>query len=287
MKKIKSLFKNKIFVISACVLAVIAVAVAVIISSVFNGKIKAVETIKLPTITKAQDISLIGHRGLSSQAPENTIPAFELAAKKGLKAVEFDIQLTKDNMWILSHDTTLKRTTDGKGKIADFTYFDLASFTVDNGANIEKYKNLKMPSLDNALDSCLENGLSPMIEIKTFNDKAVKKLIDSIISHGLETSCWVISFNHDAIDAVKKADSKIKTVFLVTKLDEEHMKMCLDHPDVGVSFKADKKNNGEAIVKKLLKNNIDLYCWVVDDKETLDYYYKAGIKNFVTNRIIP
>lgn len=287
MKKTKSIFKNKIFIISVCSVAIIALIFAIILHFIFNGKIKAVETISLKKITSVQDISLTGHRGLSSQSPENTLPAFELAAKNGLTAVEFDIQLTKDNVWILSHDTTLNRMTDSRGKIADSTYFDLAGCNIDNGANIEKYQNLKMPSLDDALDCCLENGLSPMIEIKTFNSTGIKKLVDSIKSHGLESSCQVISFNHDAIDAVRDADSEIKTVYLVTKLDDEHLQQCLDHPDIGVSFKADKKNNSAAVIKKLLNNDTELFCWVVDDKDTLQYYYKAGVRNFVTNRIIP
>lgn len=287
MKKLKSILKKINIKIAISAAAAIIVAVALIAIILSGGKIKAVDTVKLKDITKAQDVMLIGHRGLSSQAPENTLPAFQLAAEKGMKSVEFDIQPTKDGVWVLSHDATLKRMTDGKGKISDYTFFDLADFTVDNGANIKNYDNLKMPSLDAALDCCLQNSLEPMIEIKDYNDKSIKRLVDSIVSHGYKSSCRVISFNHDALDAVRNINADIKLAYLVTKLDDEHLEECLQHPDIGVSFKADKKHNSKDKIQKLLSNDIELFCWVVDEKEDFDFYYKSGVKQFVTNRIIP
>lgn len=286
MKKMKLLFKNKKFIIISAAV-VLAVAATVLTAVIYSPKIKAVDTISLKEISKAKDITLIGHRGLSSQAPENTLAAFELAAEKGLESVEFDIQPTKDDVWVLSHDTTLKRMTDGEGDISDYTFFDLADFTIDNGANIENYENLKMPSLDDALECCLENSLEPMIEIKDYTDKSIQRLVDSIVSHGYEKSCRVISFNYDALEAVRAVNSDIKLAYLVSKFDDEHFDKCFEHPDIGVSFKADKKRNNAEKIKKLLSNDIELFCWVVDDKETFDFYYEAGIRNFVTNRIIP
>ena len=55
---------------------------------------------------------VIAHRGASAYAPENTIPAFELAAQQGATFVEFDLQLTRDKQIVCLHDTSLERTTD-------------------------------------------------------------------------------------------------------------------------------------------------------------------------------
>ncbi len=286
MEKIKQFIKKKkiIVIYLAAAVLIIAAVTAVVLS---GQKIKAVKTVKLESLTKSQDIMLYAHRGLSSQAPENTLPAFEKAAERGLKAVEFDIQLTKDGVWVLSHDTSIKRMTDGQGKIGNYTYFDLADFTVDNGANYKKYPDLKMPSLDDALACCLKNDLEPMIEIKDYTDKGIKILADSIKSHGFEKSCRVISFDHSALEKVRENDRDIQLVYLVSKLDNKQMEKCLEYPDIGVSFKADKKHNDSEKIKKLISNDTELFCWVVDDKEELDYYYKSGVRNFVTNRIVP
>jgi glycerophosphoryl diester phosphodiesterase len=55
---------------------------------------------------------VVGHRGASAYAPENTVPAFVLAAEQHATFVEFDLQRTKDGALVILHDTTLERTTD-------------------------------------------------------------------------------------------------------------------------------------------------------------------------------
>lgn len=55
---------------------------------------------------------VVGHRGASAYAPENTIPALLLAAEQGATFVEFDVQRTRDGAIVLLHDATLERTTD-------------------------------------------------------------------------------------------------------------------------------------------------------------------------------
>jgi len=59
----------------------------------------------------------IAHRGASGVAPENTKIAFVKALDMGARAIEFDVQLTRDNVPIVFHDDTLERTTDGRGRV--------------------------------------------------------------------------------------------------------------------------------------------------------------------------
>ncbi|MBQ8782704.1 MAG: hypothetical protein IJZ57_02900 [Clostridia bacterium] len=247
----------------------------------------AKETVKLSEFTDAADISLTAHRGLSALAPENTIPAIELAGQNGYKYAEFDIHLTEDGVWILNHEEHLIRMTGKLGYIKDYTYFELAEYNINNGANHENYPNLKMPSLDDALDTCLKYNIIPMIEIKDYTDSGIKSLVNSITEHGFEDSCYVISFKYDAIEAVEKANPNIDILYLIEKLDEEHLSRCLDNPHRGVSFKADPKANTAEKINKLKEKRIELFTWTVDEKDAIDYYYPLGVKNFVTNRILP
>lgn len=247
----------------------------------------AKETVELSEFTDATDITLTAHRGLSALAPENTIPAIELAGKNGYKYVEFDIHLTEDGVWILNHDEHLIRMTGKFGYIKDFTYFELAAFSINNGANHKDYPDLKMPTLDAALDTCLKYNIIPMIEIKNFTDDGIKSLVNSIIEHGFEESCYVISFKYDALKAVEKADKNINILYLVEKLEDEYMQQCLDNPDWGVSFNANPKVNTAEKIKQLQDIGTELFVWTVDEKDAIDYYYPLGVKNFVTNRILP
>jgi glycerophosphoryl diester phosphodiesterase len=75
---------------------------------------------------------VIAHRGASAEAPENTLPAFEAAVRRGADAFELDVRLTADGAPVVIHDDTLDRTTDGSGLVRSHTLAELRS--VDAGA---------------------------------------------------------------------------------------------------------------------------------------------------------
>lgn len=280
--------KNKTKKILAIILSVVIALGGVCTFLYFRYyRTPAKETVKLSEFTDAVDISLTAHRGLSALAPENTIPAIELAGENGYKYVEFDIHQTEDGVWILNHDEHLIRMTGKLGYIKDYTYFELAEYSINNGANHKEYPDLKMPTLDDALDACLKHNIIPMIEIKNFTPDGIASLVNSVVEHGFEDSCYVISFNYDAIEAVEKENESISLLYLVSEFDETNLSRCLDNPHRGVSFKADPKKNTHEAIDQLREKDIELFTWTVDEKDAIDYYYPLGVKNFVTNRILP
>ena len=65
------------------------------------------------------------HRGDWRNAPENSMPSILGSIAKGADMIELDVRKTKDGHYILSHDPTLDRMTDGKGPIADHTLAEI------------------------------------------------------------------------------------------------------------------------------------------------------------------
>mgnify|MGYP002655610718 FL=1 len=92
--------------------------------------------------------TIYGHRGLSSKAPENTIAAFEAAAKvTGLKWVELDVAITKDEQLVIIHDDFLDRTTDMIGEITQLEYEEIKHASAGNWFG-SKFKDEKLPTFD-------------------------------------------------------------------------------------------------------------------------------------------
>jgi glycerophosphoryl diester phosphodiesterase len=90
------------------------------------------------------------HRGANRYAPENTLPAIELAAELGADYIEIDVRTTKDGGLVLLHDRTLDRTTTGKGPVAEWAADDVAK--LDAGAWFGKpYVGAKVPTFAEAL----------------------------------------------------------------------------------------------------------------------------------------
>ncbi|KAJ3351267.1 hypothetical protein GGF32_004403 [Allomyces javanicus] len=64
----------------------------------------------------------LGHRGVAALYPENTMASFQAALAAGADGIELDIRMTKDHEIVVLHDTTLDRTTTGKGNVTDRTW---------------------------------------------------------------------------------------------------------------------------------------------------------------------
>jgi glycerophosphoryl diester phosphodiesterase len=93
---------------------------------------------------------ICAHRGGGATHPENTLPALEAAVALGAHMVEFDIAITRDGALVLMHDATVNRTTDGKGKVLDFTLAELKRLDagVKTGA---QFAGTRVPTLEEAL----------------------------------------------------------------------------------------------------------------------------------------
>lgn len=107
------------------------------------------------------------HRGNTKQAPENSLPAIKRTT--GFAGVEIDIHATSDGRWVVMHDGTVDRMTNGTGMIASFTFNDLRKLRIDVGNEFFEHwrdSDLLIPTLEEALIICKERQLIPIIEIK-------------------------------------------------------------------------------------------------------------------------
>lgn len=104
------------------------------------------------------------HRGASVDAPENTLAAFDLAARQGADGIELDVQLSADGVVVVCHDETLERTTDGSGAIAQMTLAQLR--TLDASGGREGFVGARMPTLDEVFDLVADTGMVVNVELK-------------------------------------------------------------------------------------------------------------------------
>src|SRR5262249_22341634 len=114
---------------------------------------------------------VIAHRGASGLAPENTLVAFELAAKAGADAFELDVRLTRDGAAVVIHDAMLDRTTNRNGPVLGQTVADLRAtdagfrFTTDGGKTFPfRGTGVHVPTLGEVLWTF--PGMPVLIEVK-------------------------------------------------------------------------------------------------------------------------
>lgn len=94
--------------------------------------------------------SVIAHRGVNREAPENTIPAFKKAVEYSFD-IELDPQRSKDGDWVVMHDLTVDRTTDGHGVVTDLTLKQLQK--LDAGCKFNRdLRGIRIPTLEEVFD---------------------------------------------------------------------------------------------------------------------------------------
>ncbi|MEJ7173171.1 glycerophosphodiester phosphodiesterase family protein [Staphylococcus caprae] len=108
---------------------------------------------------------IVAHRGLPEDYPENTLIAYKHALMLHIDMLEIDVHYTKDKQLVVIHDDTIDRTSNGKGKVIDYTLDELREF--DFGAyRGDKFKGERIPTLDEVLDLVDHFSKKLLLEIK-------------------------------------------------------------------------------------------------------------------------
>jgi len=221
---------------------------------------------------------LIAHRGASAYAPENTLPAFELAIQQGADYLENDLQVTKDGELVVLHDTTLERTTDvatvfpdrfRPGQPAKHWYvYDLTLAEIkklDAGAwKGEKFRGTRVPTLQELIDRA-RGRAGLYIETKgpeTYDKLGFdmeKMLMDTLHRNGLDlpgaaprTPILIQSFSAASLRKMKRMGCQLPLQLLYGEADKAQWGSAEALADVR-SFCA-----GLAPEKNIVKNDVDL-----------------------------
>ena len=245
------------------------------VSAVFDGEGNTIEDKINNTIDKeldevmvavnkiepdAPNVRYIAHRGYSSEAPENTIPAYEEAGKAKYWGAETDIAETLDGEFVLMHGDTVDRTTDGTGNVADMTLEQIKALTIDAGANISKYPDLKVPTLREYLACCKRYNMVPIIECKTITN--VEGFYNILQELNMIKQVIVISFQNSTLQKLREFSKDIRIQTLAPGEVEAGIALCKQYNfDVDLYY----PNVTEEIVKQYHNNGIKVNVWTVND----------------------
>lgn len=164
-------------------------------------------------------INIIAHRGASSIAPENTMPAFQHAYELGVEGIETDVHLTKDSVPVLIHDERVERTTNGFGYVKDFTFQQLKQ--LDAGAWFSiAFSHTPIISLDEFLAWAQFKPLHLHIELKNnkINYKHLEEIVFEMVSYyRLQEQTTLSTFNCHSIKRLSMFKDDINIALLTSK----------------------------------------------------------------------
>jgi len=228
-------------------------------------------------------MKLIAHRGLSSQAPENTIKAFQLAAlEESFFGIECDIHQTKDLEFVVFHDEDLNRMAKAFVKVEELTYEELTQYPIKTGSKIKSYPNQLIPKLTDFLEICEEYHKAAIIEIKKV--QSIDQLIGllNILENFPTTEIILISFNLSYLKFIR-AISPIKLQLLTDKVTDV---LIYDLRVNQIDFSIQKDSFKPTLIPKLKKKGFEIASFTVNKKSIVKQFSKLGIDYITTDKIL-
>ncbi|HEV2834871.1 MAG TPA: glycerophosphodiester phosphodiesterase [Pyrinomonadaceae bacterium] len=208
---------------------------------------------------------IIGHRGASAVAPENTIAAFEAAIAAGADGIEFDVRLSRDGVPVIIHDDNLRRTHGVRSAV--------------NALTADELVRLKVPTLRQLFELMAQNSLLLCLEIKASAPELPDLCCGLVREFSFEERVIVECFD---LDVLRRVDLRTAALFeprIYT--DQRVIERTLE---VGASVLAlHHRLARPTLVEKAREAELTVVVWTVDDPVWVERARAMGIEALITN----
>ena len=251
---------------------------------------------KIPV--KRTSISYVAHRGLSAEAPENTVRAFLLAGQRGFDAMETDIRRTKDGQLVLMHDDSMKRMCGVDKRICDLTRQELDEIPVTGGRRADEWKDdpeaRRVPDLKEYLVICRDYDMVPMMELKDnwnmlepLPDEYLRQIAAEVKEVMEDRPVIFVSFNLNSLIALKRVlaeegmGDQAVIHHLVKQIDTNRLD---EYLLMGIHLSIRGKSNKLRDIRRAKKAGIKVVVWTIDDKDDARLYIREQVDWLASNR---
>lgn len=223
------------------------------------------------------------HRGYSGKYPENTMLAFRKAMEAGADGIELDVQLTRDGEPVIIHDELVDRTTDGTGRVKDFTLAELQALDASY-IYTGQYGRNPIPTLREYCEFVKDLPIVTNIEMKTgvYEYLGMEEKVWAMIQeYHLEEKVIISSFNHFTILRMREIAPKLKYGFLSETWIVGAGRYCHEHgvPCYHPMF----RNLTHEVVAELKKYGLEINTYTVNTEEDVRDLAAKGIDTVIGN----
>jgi len=211
-------------------------------------------------------IKIVGHKGASGYATENTLSSFQMAINTGCDRAELDVHKTKDGQIVVFHDDNVSNLTNGSGFVCDLTLAELKALEYKHGGDI--------PTLQEVINVC-KDKIDLQIELKS--DGTPELVNNLILKNWIENQVVITSFRPNLLKEIKQINSDLIVGLLFGNAEEMNViwnlidTVPLDFlgPYSGLITKE--------FVDKAHSLGKPVYAYRVNDKELGDKLKKMGV----------
>lgn len=224
------------------------------------------------------ETKVMAHRGASTEAPENTMAAFQKAIDDMADYIELDVQLTNNGEVIVMHDSNAYRTTGVDANIVNMTYKEVK--TLDAGSWFsDEYVGENVPSLKEVLE-LTQGKIKLNIELKPADNGTAlaKNTVRLIEKYNMVNDCVITSFSESALKAVKTYNQEIKVGYILSAAYGDFYDMKnVDFFSVNAAFLSKRT------IDAIHNSGKRVYAWTVNNKESIKNLTNKGVDGIITD----
>jgi glycerophosphoryl diester phosphodiesterase len=229
----------------------------------------------------SKSMLVIGHRGASGHAPENTLAAFRKAVALGATFIETDLQLSRDAHFVAIHDDTVNRTTNGKGAVHDLTLAQLRNLDAGSWFGSE-FSGERIPTLEEILQFSKKNDVVFYLEVKpTGSWGGEHALIGALRESGEIARAAVISFDAAMVLNLRRIEPTLMTGLLYDGKFENPTDKALEVGARQLVARGDLVT--PALLEQARKKDLQVVCWTVNHPAHMRMLIEAGVAGIMSD----
>lgn len=229
---------------------------------------------------------VVGHRGASAAAPENTMAAFRSAWQAGVRWLETDTQPSVDNVPVLIHDDDVDRTTSGTGAVRETRALDLAALDAGSWFG-DRFAGERVPELSMLLGELPPDG-RVFLEIKgPHTPEQVVAILEATRASGADDRVLLQSFERDVLATVRSVSPDRAVGLLTEAWDDDPVAACRELGAVSYNphhLLLKQQGDPAATVAGLHAAGLAVCVWTADDPADWEYLTGIGVDAIMTNK---
>lgn len=214
---------------------------------------------------------LTGHRGAAKLEPENTLLSMQKALDLGVDQIEIDVHLTRDQHLVVLHDTTVDRTTNGEGAVADFTLAAIKQLDAGKGEPI--------PTLQEVID--LVRG-KVILQIELKGPGTAEPVIETVDRNSMEKEVLLTSFVHERLREARQLNPDLRLGALWADPPPDACEQAIDMGAEAIHIQ--HLNIDAQLVQKAHAHGLKIRAWNPDTVEEIQRVVDLGVDAIGSNR---
>ncbi len=241
----------------------------------------------VPPLAEMPAKRLCAHRGFSSVAPENSLPAYGAAVALGGSEIEFDLWWTRDGEIVSCHDGTIDRVSDGTGQITEMTYAQLLKYDFGQKEGGAHFKGLRILRFEDILAKLSCQTIFNIHVKMNPGDDGLKTMIALLRKYDAERHCYFMTSDEGLQRALARLAPDIPRCmgWCQEWSFKAHVDKALEHGCWALQLF--KPNFNEATVKYAHEKGLRVNCFWSDDPDEAKKFLDWGIDTILTNDYQP